>query len=160
MKRRRALTVILLILILATLCFIFSNSLKSMEESGEQSNAIGELISQVIPKDTKVGSFIQTYLRKIAHFTEFGLLGIECTLLCFVLGGGPRRFALSVGFGFMCGFFDETVQIFSKRGSSVSDVWIDGGGFAFYSLITALAVLIISLIVKLCRKNKEVHHET
>ena len=74
---------VLLALIAGTVVIIFVNSALPPEVSAEQSGTVGGIIAEIIPPDTDLGAFIQEYLRKIAHFTEYGLLGIEISLLVF-----------------------------------------------------------------------------
>ncbi|MBQ7363427.1 MAG: VanZ family protein [Clostridia bacterium] len=134
--------IFLLLLILGTLIFIFVNSSLPPEVSDEQSTAVGGFITSFIPEDSSLYGFISEYIRKIAHFTEYGLLGIELSL--WVLLYGRRRVReglLSLAVPFFVGFADETVQIFSGRGPSISDVWIDIGGFVFFGAISYGVIL-------------------
>lgn len=124
------------VLILATLLFIFINSALPPETSSEQSGKVEDIITSIIPADTTLGEFLVKYLRKIAHFTEYGLLGIEFALMIMLLSDKRGRHALlSLTVPFFVGFTDESIQILSKRGPSISDVWIDVGGFIFFGLI-------------------------
>ena len=155
-------TVIALLLLIstaATLVFIFSNSAKSQAESNAQSSSIKDMIEQVVSKDSELGSWILDNLRKIAHFTEYGLLGIEVSLFVFLISKERKktykRLAMSLMFSLCVAFVDETVQIFSKRGPSVSDMWIDVGGFFAYALFTLCVYEAVSLIVKCLKKCKK-----
>ncbi len=140
---RKCVAILLATLVVGTVIFIFSNSIKSPVQSTEQSDGLKETISQLISPDTMLGSFIIKNIRKIAHFAEYGLLGIEVTLLVLVLAKRRkvRLFfaAKSIFFALVIAFIDETIQIFSGRGPAVSDVWIDIGGFFICTLITVLA---------------------
>ena len=51
---------------------------------------------------------------------------------------------LAGGLALLTGFIDETIQIFSGRGSAVSDVWLDFSGAAAAILILALARALLS----------------
>ena len=46
--------------------------------------------------------------------------------------------------GMLCAVTDETIQIFSGRGSLVSDVWIDTAGFSTGFFLTVLLFLFIN----------------
>jgi VanZ family protein len=70
-------------------------------------------------------------VRKLAHFTEFFVLGLE--LLTFFAYRKPlflQAFLLALTHGFFTAFLDETIQIFSGRGPMIQDVWLDVCGFA------------------------------
>ena len=141
---KRVLSVLLTLIVLLTVAFIFYNSSLPPEQSAEQSGAVGGIIAEIIPPETELGGFLQKYIRKIAHFTEYGLLGIELALMCVFLVKRRMPFALgSLFFAGTVALVDETVQIFSERGPTVSDIWIDIGGFLFFS---ALAYLVLALI--------------
>ena len=139
---------------LSTLVFIFYNSALPPAQSTEQSDKVSDIITSIIPEDTSLGKFIIEYIRKIAHFTEYGFLGIQVALYVMIFGQKRLRSAL---FGyiipFFVGFVDETVQIWSDRGPSISDVWIDIGGFFTFSTL-AYAVIVLFLLVY--KKVKEI----
>ena len=139
------LRIALVVLIAGTLLFIFTNSALPPEESAEQSGAVGNFISQIIPPDTDLGAYVQTNLRKIAHFTEYGMLGVELAVYFLAFDRRRRHILCSAAVPFAVGFIDETIQIFSGRGPSVSDVWIDVGGFFTFSLL-AYALGVCALV--------------
>lgn len=141
------LRLLLVLCIIATVTFIFYNSTLPPEQSSEQSGAIGDIIAGIIPPDTTLGAFLQTYLRKIAHFTEFGLLGMLVTLLLFLADEKKiRHLTYSFTFAMTVGLADESIQIFSGRGPQVEDVLVDVGGYIFFGILTVLAVGLIALI--------------
>jgi VanZ family protein len=49
---------------------------------------------------------------------------------------------------------DETIQIFSNRGSSVRDVWIDVFGYVAGAVIVAAICLLIAYFNKKKTENK------
>ena len=93
----------------------------------------------------------QLVLRKAAHFSEYGLLGVEFSLLLGLqhdkngknlqCGRNLLDFPL---IGMLCAVTDETIQIFSGRGSLVSDVWIDAAGFSTGFFLTVLLFLFVN----------------
>lgn len=152
---RKSFLIILALAICATVAFIFYNSTLPPEESSEQSGAFGDIIAEIIPPETEAGSFVQTYLRKIAHFTEYGLLGIELTLFCMLLKKKRLRLLLNAFiFSVFVALSDETIQIFSKRGPSVNDIWIDVGGYVFFSALTLVLLFALSLILPKAREPR------
>ena len=92
-------------------------------------------------------------VRKTAHFVEFAVLGgLLCLVckVCMVTGGesgvgksgdksggnsgseptkpGAVRAVCACLLGLLAAFLDETLQLFSGRGSMVADVWLDFAG--------------------------------
>ena len=112
------------ILIALTLAFIWSTSMQSRAVSGGMSGSLKTWLEQLL--HTEISEFL---LRKAAHFSEYGLLGVEFSLLLglqyditgknFQHGRNLLDFPL---IGMLCAVTDETIQIFSGRGSLVSDV--------------------------------------
>jgi VanZ family protein len=123
------------------------------EKSSEQSSAVGEIIEEIIPPETPVGGYVQTNIRKIAHFVEFAALGAEVAVFV-ILFLKKRNFVfLSFGFGILIALLDETIQVFSKRGPEITDVWLDFFGFASFAVIVyTVSALIFYIQVK--RKQK------
>ena len=72
---KRCIAAVIGIAIVLTVIFIFSNSMKPPAESTEDSNAVKDLVAQVIPPESDLGQKIIKNIRKIAHFTEFATLG-------------------------------------------------------------------------------------
>ena len=146
---------VLLALIAGTVVFIFVNSALPPEVSAEQSGTVGGIIAEIIPPDTDLGSFIQEYLRKIAHFTEYGMLGIEISLLVFFYFKRRVLFGCSAAaVPFFVGFIDESIQILSDRGPSISDVWIDIGGFITFSLLSYAVLALGDITLKMIKKKR------
>ena len=138
---------LLLLAILGTVAFIFVNSMLPPAQSTEQSDTVKDIIVELLPDDSRAEDFVEQYIRKIAHFTEYGLLGIEIAVYLMLF---TRRkwstLALAMTTPLFVGFADETIQRFSGRGPSIDDVWIDIGGFLFFYLI-ALAILFAAFFV-------------
>ena len=155
-NRLNILKLVLYVAMAATVIFIFVNSMLPPEISSEQSAAVGGFISSIIPADTALGSFLLDNLRKIAHFTEYGLLGIEIALYVTLFGGKSRvkKALLSLPVPLFVGFTDETIQIFSGRGPEISDVWIDIGGFIFFSLIAYGALALVGVAFRLAAERR------
>ena len=159
----KAARILLIILMIGTVAFIFINSMLPPEVSTAESDTVKEIIVEMLPDDSRAESFVENYIRKIAHFTEYGLLGIELAVyLTFFTKRRIRVFALATLAPLFVGFADETIQRFSQRGPSIDDVWIDIGGFVFFYFI-AIAVSILLLFVwrtvkgrlENCKKGEE-----
>lgn len=120
-------------------CFIFARSLKPAEDSSAESGDILVLMQLVFPGIT------MHLVRKLAHFTEFAILGTLVGLTQLQTRRiNPTAPLLA---GLLCALSDETVQLFiSGRSGQVQDVWID-----FAGVVAATAVIYIC--VSLRKKN-------
>ena len=147
-----AIRAVLFTVISLTVLFIWSNSAATPVKSAASSDRVAQIIRDILPPG-KVENFLVTYIRKIAHFTEYSLLAIETSLLILFIHRGTRlfRFLFSLGFGFCIALCDEGIQVFTGRGNSMLDVAIDAGGYFLFSLIVLAASVIISAVIR--RKN-------
>ena len=151
-----AVRISLLVLICLTLAFIFSQSMLPKEESSKQSNAVSEKLEEIIPSDTKPGAVIHKNIRKIAHFIEFWVLGLEIATYSLLFAKSYKFSLLTLPLALATALLDETVQIFSKRGPSISDVWLDFSGFLCASaLVYGIALLISFIRRKTSKKTVE-----
>jgi VanZ family protein len=141
-KRRAQLRLFLHLLLLVTLCTIWGNSLLGKEESASLSGGITAWLNSIgIP-------VTDHFVRKTAHFCEFGLLGCELMLLFWLRSGLHMQNCCNAAFAsLLAAVTDETIQLFSGRGSQVQDVVLDFGG--------ALAgILLTSFVTKQIEKRK------
>ena len=148
------------VLIFMTLAFIWGHSCLSREASGNESDAVRELLEGIIGTEGAFARFVGIYIRKIAHFTEFAVLGVEMTLLTYLTTkSGIRELGGCVAFGPIVAVIDETIQIFSGRGSSLFDIMIDTCGYLSAFLVTSLLYFVIcntSLIIRERSRMKNV----
>ena len=152
--RKNISRIVLAALILLTVSFIFTQSLLPSEVSSSESNGVKGLLATIFPPDTPLGAFISQYVRKIAHFVDFGLLGAELTLYALLFCRDKRRsLPAALLSAFFVAFVDETLQIFSGRGPMISDVWLDFCG----SLCFSVAVSLVYLLVKHIKLRKAGH---
>ncbi|MBE6684209.1 MAG: VanZ family protein [Ruminococcaceae bacterium] len=134
-------------------CFIWGNSVFSSQISSAISKAVGEFFASIFGTGNGATTVGGLSVRKMAHFIEFAVLGIAASLLFKLFAKNRFVYALLLA---LCGLFvalmDETIQIFSQRGSSVRDVWIDILGYS----VACLAVEALCLIrVEIKRKNTD-----
>lgn len=123
------------------LCFIWGNSLLSKEISG----AISHFFADFMSGDGTVGEEGHYLVRKAAHLTEFAILGAVFLLLSGEYTKDSAKRALSsIIVGVCVPLIDETIQIFSNRGSALSDVWIDALGYAIGTLLTATVIFLVA----------------
>ena len=115
-----------------TLTFIFQNSMESVAQSEEKSTAVMEKVCFLLERVVGKGNVTDHLVRKLAHFFEFSVLGIEMSALSFLHHSPRRSLYFSVTLPLFCGLIaaltDETIQIVSARGSQVQDVWLDFAG--------------------------------
>ena len=138
-SRSRTVWIVLVCLLIAvTLGFIWGNSVKSRSESQLLSLGVLQWIRPLLGMIFSPENVTDHLVRKLAHFTEFGLLGAELIMLTYLLRKLRVCNVLNCLFaGLSAAVIDETVQIFSARGSQAIDVLLDfggviaGAGFAF-----------------------------
>jgi VanZ family protein len=144
--------------ILALLCmaFIFFMSSRPVERSRQDSEWLISLIgmSDRVEDGTKINDDGQVILsgfhimiRKYAHLILFGTLG---ALFFASVYGYFGREMISGGISLLLvgisGAIDETIQIFSKRGAAVSDVFLDLTGGLCGIVIMGTIFLIITRV--------------
>ena len=150
MKQHRLKIEMLGLLLLATVAFIWGNSLPSIPESKVVSLEVVETVKPVLEPIVGQGNVTDHLVRKLAHFAEFSALGCELMLLAVLRkrrGMQPILNCLFVGLG--VALMDETIQIFSRRGSQVQDVWLDFAG-------VAAGVLLVALLRRIIRTGKSI----
>ena len=134
MKNKRK---VLTVLIVLTLVFIWGNSLFDSNRSADESGFVVRFLEFFFGQ----GNVSEHFVRKLAHFMEYALLGAE--LLAY-FGSYP----MAAAHGLFTAFVDETLQYFSPgRSAEVKDIWLDLAG-------AATGALVMLLILKL-RKNKD-----
>ncbi len=144
-RKRRRLKRALRIFMLLTLCFIWGNSLLGREESAELSSSFYRwLIEHGCPIKS------EHVLRKMAHFGEFGLLGMELSGLAFLRAGFQRRPGMLAALAaLLIAAADETIQLFSGRAARITDVLLDFSG----ALTGILFLSMILFLIMKYRKN-------
>ncbi|MDD4730032.1 MAG: VanZ family protein [Dysgonamonadaceae bacterium] len=135
---------ILLIITILTICFILGQSMMPVSHSDSESKAVTESIVKPIEEAITGNRTIEhSIVRKWAHCIEYAILGIELSILMI----GQQKLWLSLirvfSYGTGISLIDETIQIFSRRGPEVRDVWIDATGIAIGIVVTTLICVII-----------------
>ena len=113
---------------IACIAFIWGNSLLPAAQSAQASRSVLDLLDPILDQLHIPKGDAHRVIRKLAHMSEFALLGLLWSSLLIQL----RRRSLSdclFGAGtlaLLTALVDETIQLFSPgRGSQVTDVWID-----------------------------------
>ena len=126
------------ILIALTLAFIWSNSMQSRAVSGGMSGSLKTWLEQLL--HTEISEFL---LRKAAHFSEYGLLGVEFSLL---LGLQHDK----NGKNLQCGRNLLDFPLIGMLCAVTDEVWIDTAGFSTGFFLTVLLFLFINH----CKKSR------
>lgn len=130
-KTRKIVSILLVTALVATLAWIWGNSLQNNAVSQEKSTDIVEVVPSV-KKTPEARNLADYYVRKLAHLLEFFILGVELLGLTLIRSGQGRVRLTSVVtalfFGLLTALTDETIQAFNDRNSSVADVWLDFAG--------------------------------
>lgn len=144
-----------LALVVLTLLFIWGNSMLPGPLSGSESSFVLRLVEPAVSGIQRALEehgleFTQEYIvRKLAHFTEYAVLGI--LMLALLIRPGLRgRPVLSAVMCLAAAALDECIQMFSyARGPSVKDVLLDFCGACFGVVLASLAAVIIRQVRKI-----------
>lgn len=149
---------ILIILLISIMYLIFYFSNQNGETSGGISTIVSEKIIDIFcnnktPSEKHILSQnIEGYIRKIAHFSIYALLGLTfCALLCTYNLTQKQIIIACLGFGIIYATSDEIHQTFiNQRSGNIIDVWIDNLGL----MTGTYFILIIAEIRRLKNEHK------
>jgi VanZ family protein len=140
--------IIFALIFVTILIFIWGNSSKSFEGSRQISEFVTEQVNLLL--EPLVGhSISDSIIRKFAHVTEYAVLG--GVMISFLTAGKRRNLQAIFNclfIGLSVAVLDETIQIFSNRGSSVLDVLLDFLG-------VCIGIILVNLINP--KKSKHIH---
>ena len=151
--------------ILGNMIMIYCFSSESGEASGDRSHGVTEEIVQIVVPDydtlppeqqkEKVEEF-HIPVRKLAHFCEFGLLGLLTAAFMNALGKGKKWlwWIIPAVFCLLYAISDEVHQMFTGRGPAVKDVLVDFSGSLAGIIVMNLVLL---LVYRIIRRRKEKH---
>ena len=143
MKRTKLRFGIAVALTACWLCVIWGNSLLPGESSSQFSGWVGQLLERLLPFLHMDSELAITVLRKLAHFSEFAVLGVLLSWLCGMLG---NRWFVPALWGIAAASVDETIQRFVPgRYGCLTDVLIDTAG-------VLAGVLLVSLYTRFKKK--------
>ena len=147
------LRIILIILLVIVFINIFGFSSQDSEESGNLSRTITVSITKNIKEIQELKSdekneildTIEKVIRKLAHFSEYTLVGILLMSLISTFNLKQiNRFLISLGIGFLYACSDEFHQLFVPgRTAKFTDVLIDTAGVCIGCFIIYLILLVI-----------------
>ena len=141
-------------IIVLTVAFIWSNSLKVGDDSMNQSNFIKELVLSFFSKFgiNLENTFFIDFIRKFAHFFEYFVLGLELALYKNVFYKTSIKASfIAILIGVLVGCIDESIQLIPslQRSGEVLDALIDCAG-------VLVAWLVVNCVYKL--RNKKIHN--
>ena len=150
MKRRKTqIKTILVVLLALLLAFIWLHSMMPAEDSAEESQRVGQLLTPFFELLGGEGNVTDHLVRKLAHFCEYGALGILAGALLLVKKeSGIFRWSYALLCALAVAVIDESIQLLADgRGAQVQDVLLDTAG----SLTGLLAVWLIAVLVRWLR---------
>lgn len=127
-----------------TILLIWGQSCLNAEISGAESQGFSKWIMQLLGITEPLPEHFHGIIRKLAHFTEYAILGGEAALVLLVKQKGRLKFApIAILCCMAIALCDETIQLFAPgRAGLVTDIWIDTGGTCFgYTLFALLGML-------------------
>ena len=135
----------LIIIICATIAFIWIHSIMPTDMSSNESGLVMKIIQPVLELFVGKGNVTEHLVRKMAHFIEYFVLGSELTFFFNrkKLPQFPKAVATIIfplGISLTVASIDEFIQIFSNRGPMVQDVLLD-----FCGALTAYIIVRIIL---------------
>lgn len=152
-KKIIILRIILIILLVIVFINIFGFSSQNSEQSGNLSRTITLKITQNIKtiqnlengQKEQTLNIIETVIRKVAHFSEYTIVGILLMSLISTYNLRQKnRFLISIGIGFLYACSDEFHQLFVPgRSAQFTDVLIDTAGVCMGCFIIYLILLVI-----------------
>ena len=136
--------------VLLWIIFIFGHSLQPADVSSSESTRVLILFQRFVPF-----GFTEHFIRKLGHFTEFGVLGVlSGTLFCGCCQRLRTGFLFAVMTGMSTALCDETIQLFvAGRNGQIPDVWIDTAG------TIAGAALVLSIRAIHRRRKKRQYNQ-
>lgn len=155
--------VILIVLLIATFVRIFCFSSQDGEESSAVSRKVTTAVTQNVKKiqdmDSKQRELtldkIEHFIRKIAHFSIYTLVGILMMALMSTYDISKRKqILISIFIGMMYATSDEIHQYFvPERTALFTDVLIDTTGVCLGALIV---LVVLQIYIKIRKKRQKV----
>ncbi len=148
------------ILTAAVMTFIFSHSMMSIPESAQQSSGWLALLKPILDPNNRLSEdFFHNLIRKMAHFAEFGALGVCVGGFTTNLGWlhDKRYLSLPMLITLATAVCDEFIQYFFERGSMVTDVVLDYSGALSGLFVVAVFVWMQQ---KLASEKKEKNNDS
>ena len=145
--------VVLTVLTVAAVAAIFYNSSQSAIESTERSSPLTDWINGILAGFPIPFSVTESFIRKLAHFTEYAILGVMLSVTYYVYQLKIRTALITTLItGAAVAVIDEIIQLFpAGRSCQVSDMLLDFCGVAF-------AAVIVMVIIRTIENNRRKKH--
>lgn len=148
--------IVLGVLCILMLIFIFGNSILPPDLSGKISSAVGEILASFLGTGNATQTVGGMSVRKVGHLVEFSALGVAVSLLLYeMVKGAYIRCSTVTLAGLLVPVVDETLQLFSGRGSALTDVWIDVCGYAFGVGVACIALFFAKQLKRRVKNNNK-----
>lgn len=126
--------------------FIFSNSAQNGAESNAISGRVAEFLRPLLNPNGWIEEALYLRLvRKLAHFVEFGALGV---CLSGAAANLDIKWPYPMGLAALTACADETLQSFTGRTNCLKDVLIDSAG-------AACGVLFVYILCRILKRYGE-----
>lgn len=153
-RASRRFTIIIFILTACSIAFAFIHSTMPADLSEDESKGVMRIITDLFGSFGISEELFEEILRKIAHFTEFSIIGAMLTSCAYAFDRiKPHRFYSQILFvGLLTAVIDETIQLSSEgRAGMVTDVLIDFSGVIFGGAV----MLAVYAVYRKMRKIRE-----
>ncbi|MDR0844591.1 MAG: VanZ family protein [Tannerella sp.] len=153
----RFLRALFTLLLLACIVFIFANSSEIESVSSSKSQLVTQWLNRLM-KQWGIGFvFTEFLVRKLAHFSEYTLLGFWLILtLRIYTKRMMAHIAWPLFLGLLTAVSDELYQMFVPgRGSRILDVAIDFGGVVCGLLCGYIALLLVRKIFRFKKSGNQ-----
>lgn len=152
----RSFRILFTVCTIGTIFFIFSNSLEIAQVSGGKSAAVTVWLNSMLERAGTGLRFSEHIVRKLAHFSEYALLGFWLMLTLRVY---TKRILTHIFFPLFVGLAvpvaDESIQLLTPgRSGQVKDILIDFSG-VLAGILCALFLLLLVRMIFVLIKNKE-----
>ena len=118
------------------------------EDSAEESQRVGQILTPILELFVGEGNVTDHLVRKLAHFCEYGALGVVLGALVLVRRGKLFQWSYALLCALAVAVIDESIQLLADgRGAQVQDVLLDTAG----SLTGLLTVWLIAVFVRWLR---------
>ena len=150
---------VLAVAIFGTVCFIFSNSMRTGADSSGMSRAVQDFLQSLLRRlghPAAAARLTEHMVRKAAHFCEYTMEGFFLLLGTRLFTHKLRFLSWPVLLGLLTALCDETIQLFyAGRGSSVTDVWIDFAGVLTGMVLAMAFAVLVETLMRRTRRREE-----
>lgn len=146
MNKRKILRIFIIILIVFWMRIVFGFSAQGSTESSN----LSLMVASWFTKDIEVQEFLEPYIRKIAHFSEYGIGGaLFFSFFATFKIKDEKRILLSSLIGLLYASTDEVHQLFvDGRSGQIKDVYIDTLGVITGALSMCLLITLSEKLLK------------